>query len=43
MGFALYKAAQPLRGIELQDKKDTKRFKCARNMFRKNLLLIDAC
>ena len=37
------KAEQPLRGMELQEKKAQKRLQDTENLFRKNLQLKDVC
>ena len=37
LGFTPCKAEQPLRGMEVQEKKDPKRLKHTGNLFRKNL------
>ena len=39
MGFTPCKAEQPLRGMELQEKKAQKRLQYTENLFRKNLQL----
>ena len=41
--FTPCEAEQPLRGIELQEKKRTKMLKHTGNMFRKSLELKDIC
>ena len=43
MGFTPNKAEQPLRGIELQEKKHKKILKDTENLFRKNPQLKDVC
>ena len=52
LGFTPCKAEQPLRGMELQEKKKThththththKRLQAPENLFRKNLQLKDVC
>ena len=43
MGFTPCKAEQPLRGMELQEKKAQKRLQNTGNLFRKNLQLKDVC
>ena len=44
-GFTPYKAEQPLRGMELKEKKKKaqKRLQATENLFRKNLQLKDVC
>ena len=41
--FTPCKAEQPLRGMELQEKKAQKRLQDTENLFRKNLQLKDVC
>ena len=41
LGFTPCKAEQPLRGMELQEKKHKKRLQYTENLFRKNLQLKD--
>ena len=43
LGNTPYKAEQPLRGMELQEKEAWKRLKHTGNLFRKNLQLKDVC
>ena len=43
LGFTPCKAEQPLRGMELQEKKAQKRLQDKENLFRKNLQLKDFC
>ena len=43
LAFTPYKAEQPLRGIELQEKKYKKRLQHTENLFRKDLQLKDVC
>ena len=41
--FTPCKAEQPLRGMELQEKKAQKRLQATESLFRKNLQLKDVC
>ena len=43
LGFTPCKAEQPLRGMELQEKKAQKRLQDTENLFRKNLELKYCC
>ena len=43
LGLTPCKAEQPLRGMELQEKKAQKRLQDTENLFRKNLQLKDVC
>ena len=43
LGFTPCKDEQPLRGMELQEKKAQKRLQDTENLFRKNLQLKDVC
>ena len=43
MGFTPWKAEQPIRGMELQEKEAQKRLQHTGNLFRKNLQLKDVC
>ena len=43
LGFTPCKAEEPLRGMELQEKKAQKRLQATENPFRKSLQLKDVC